>query len=146
MRKELRGFEILNGYEDKAQLPTIGTGLSAGHDFYLPESVIINPGETVLVPTGVTAWMQDDEVLELHIRSSLAVKRKIRLGNSVGIIDADYYGKNIGAYLENFGYEVVVLEKGERVMQGIFHKYLRSVNSEVLQAERTGGYGSTGKN
>lgn len=146
MKKELRGFEILNGYEDKAQLPTIGTGLSAGHDFYLPESVIINPGETVLVPTGVTAWMQDDEVLELHIRSSLAVKRKIRLGNSVGIIDADYYGKNIGAYLENFGYEVVVLEKGERVMQGIFHKYLRSVNSEVLQAERTGGYGSTGKN
>ena len=146
MKKELRGFEILNGYEDKAQLPTIGTGLSAGHDFYLPESVIINPGETVLVPTGITAWMQDDEVLELHIRSSLAVKRKIRLGNSVGIIDADYYGKNIGAYLENFGNEVVVLDKGERVMQGIFYKYLRSANSEVLKAERTGGYGSTGKN
>lgn len=146
MKKELRGFEILNGYEDKAQLPTIGTGLSAGHDFYLPDPVIINPGETVLVPTGITAWMQDDEVLELHIRSSLAVKRKIRLGNSVGIIDADYYGKNIGAYLENFGSEVVVLDKGERVMQGIFYKYLRSVNSEVLQSERTGGYGSTGKN
>lgn len=146
MKKELRGFEILSGYEDKAQLPTIGTGLSAGHDFYLPDSVIINPGETVLVPTGITAWMQDDEVLELHIRSSLAVKRKIRLGNSVGIIDADYYGKNIGAYLENFGNEVVVLDKGERVMQGIFYKYLRSSNSEVLQAERTGGYGSTGKN
>lgn len=146
MKKELRGFEILNGYEDKAQLPTIGTGLSAGHDFYLPESVIINPGETVLVPTGITAWMQDDEVLELHIRSSLAVKLKIRLGNSVGIIDADYYGNNIGAYLENFGNEVVVLDKGERVMQGIFYKYLRSANSEVLQAERTGGYGSTGKN
>ena len=146
MKKELRGFEILNGYEDKAQLPTIGTGLSAGHDFYLPDSVIINPGETVLVPTGITAWMQDDEVLELHIRSSLAVKRKIRLGNSVGIIDADYYGNNIGAYLENFGNEVVVLDKGERVMQGIFYKYLRSVNSEVLQSERTGGYGSTGKN
>lgn len=146
MKKELRGFEILNGYEDKAQLPTIGTGLSAGHDFYLPESVIINPGETVLVPTGITAWMQDDEVLELHIRSSLSVKRKIRLGNSVGIIDADYYGNNIGAYLENFGNEVVVLDKGERIMQGIFYKYLRSVNSEVLQSERTGGYGSTGKN
>lgn len=146
MKKELRGFEILNGYEDKAQLPTIGTGLSAGHDFYLPDTVIINPGETVLVPTGITAWMQDDEVLELHIRSSLSVKRKIRLGNSVGIIDADYYGKNIGAYLENFGSEVVVLDKGERVMQGIFYKYLRSVNSEVLQSERTGGYGSTGKN
>ena len=146
MKKELRGFEILNGYEDKAQLPTIGTGLSAGHDFYLPDTVIINPGETVLVPTGITAWMQDDEVLELHIRSSLSVKRKIRLGNSVGIIDADYYGKNIGAYLENFGSEVVVIDKGERVMQGIFYKYLRSVNSEVLQSERTGGYGSTGKN
>lgn len=146
MNKELRGFEILNGYEDKAQLPTIGTGLSAGHDFYLPEEVVINPGETVIVPTGITAWMQDDEVLELHIRSSLAIKRKIRLGNSVGIIDADYYGNNIGAYLENFGNEVVVLEKGERVMQGIFYKYLRSSNSEVLQAERTGGYGSTGKN
>lgn len=146
MNKELRGFEILNGYEDKAQLPTIGTGLSAGHDFYLPERVVINPGETVLVPTGITAWMQDDEVLELHIRSSLAVKRKIRLGNSVGIIDADYYGNNIGAYLENFGNETVVLEKGERVMQGIFHKYLRSSNSKVLKDERTGGYGSTGKN
>lgn len=146
MEKCLRGFEILKGYENTVQLPTIGTELSAGHDFYLPEEVVIHPGEVVIVPTGITAWMPPDEVLEIHIRSSLTVKKNIRLANCVGIIDADYYGNNIGAVLENFGKETVVLEKGSRVMQGIFHKYLRSSNSEIINKERTGGYGSTGEN
>lgn len=141
----LRGFELLDGYEG-AKIPTVGTPMSAGHDIYLPEEVTLSPSETKLVPTGITAFMPDDEVLELHIRSSLSIKKKIRLANCVGIIDSDYYGNCIGAYLENFGNETITLEKGERVMQGIFTKYFRACNSEVINSERTGGYGSTGSN
>ena len=68
--------------------------------------------------------------------------------SKIVVVGANHAGTAaINTMLDNYsGNEVVVLEKGERVMQGIFYKYLRSVNSEVLQSERTGGYGSTGKN
>lgn len=104
----------------------------------------------VLVPTGLKAYMQEDEVLTLVSRSSSPLKRGLVLPNSVGVIDADYYGneKNEGeifVQMMNFFPFDVHLKKGERIAQGIFINYLRTDDDEGGVATRDGGFGSSGK-
>ena len=102
-----------------------------------------------MVPTGVKAYMQDDEFLGVHIRSSIAVKKGLALVNNVGIIDADYYNNednegHIMLGLFNTTDSDVTLPKGERVAQGIFYKYL-TADGDNADAVRGGGFGSTGE-
>ncbi len=142
-----RGFEVVTGYEDDAILPVRGTAKSAGYDFATTEEVTIKPGETVLVKTGIKAYMFDDEVLKLYVRSSLGFKKNLMLANSVGIIDADYYNNadnegHIMVALHNYGKEYQVIVKGERIAQGIFTKYLVADNDDANET-RGGGFGST---
>ncbi|KRM52793.1 dUTP diphosphatase [Ligilactobacillus araffinosus] len=103
-----------------------------------------------LVPTGIKAYMGDDEFLMLANRSSSPLKRGIVLPNGVGIVDADYYGNannegEIFFQLVNFGVRDQVIKKGERLGQGIFIPYLTSDNEQAPQMKRTGGFGSSGK-
>lgn len=148
----IRGFEEVAreflSSPKATQLPTRGTRCSGGYDFYLKEDVIIAPYEVVAIPTDVKAKMMFDEVLVLHVRSSIGIKKHLMLANGTGIIDADFYdneedGGNITLALYNYGYERVTLKAGERVMQGIFQKYLTATNDNVIKEERTGGIGST---
>ncbi len=144
-----RGFEIVSGYEEKAVLPKRATAKSAGYDFAIAEEITIKPGATVLAKTGIKAYMKDDELLKLFVRSSLAVKRNLILANATGIIDSDYYNNesnegHILVALTNIGTEYQVLVKGERVAQGIFEKYL-TVDNDEITAKRSGGFGSTNK-
>lgn len=141
-----RGFEQVTGY-DEAIIPVRGTSGSAGYDFCSYEEVTIEPNQTVMVKTGIKAYMLDDEVLQIYPRSSLGVKKHLRLANSVGIIDSDYYNNennegHIMIPLFNFGQELVVIAKGERVAQGIFSKYLIT-DTDQVSAKRSGGFGST---
>ena len=149
---KLRGFEKIAKYTDvDFQMPERKTQKSAGYDFCLPEDVVLEPGKLQLVPTGVKAYMQDDEYLGMHIRSSMAVKKRIMLVNNVGIIDADYYNNednegHIMLALLNMGSEPVALPKGERVAQGIFYNYLVADGDDNAEkAVRGGGFGSTSK-
>ena len=149
---KLRGFEKIAKYADvDFQMPERKTQKSAGYDFCLPEDVVLEPGKLQLVPTGVKAYMQDDEYLGMHIRSSMAVKKRIMLVNNVGIIDADYYNNednegHIMLALLNTSCEPVALPKGERVAQGIFYNYLvADGDSNENKAVRGGGFGSTSK-
>ncbi|MBR1976115.1 MAG: dUTP diphosphatase [Phascolarctobacterium sp.] len=149
---KLRGFEKIAKYADiDFQMPERKTQKSAGYDFCLPEDVVLEPGKLQLVPTGVKAYMQDDEYLGMHIRSSMAVKKRIMLVNNVGIIDADYYNNednegHIMLALLNMGSEPVALPKGERVAQGIFYNYLVADGDDNAEkAVRGGGFGSTSK-
>lgn len=149
-----RGFEICIGWESKdINLPKPSTKHSAGNDFEAAESITILPysvcHKVTLVPTGVKAYMQEDEVLEIYDRSSNPSKKGIMLANSVGIIDSDYYNNpdNDGHIM--FGFinitdNPVIINKGDRIGQGIFKKFLRSDDSDV-EFERSGGFGSTGK-
>lgn len=148
-RKKKRGFEICKGADIRTILPKRKTRCSAGYDLYMPFDAVIKPFEEVSVPLGVKAYMQDDEVLYIHIRSSVAFKLGCRMKNCVGVIDADYYGNpdndgNIGVVLCNRTGKDVEIKKGERIAQGIFHKYL-TVDGDNVTEERTGGMGSTGK-
>ena len=101
-----------------------------------------------LVATGIKAFMNYDEYLALHVRSSLGIKKHLMLANSTGIIDSDYYNNDdneghIMIGLFNFGQDSVTIEKGQRIAQGIFAKYLKATEDDA-QGLREGGIGSTG--
>lgn len=144
----MRKFEICEGYENKATLPKRGTKYSAGYDFYTTnESPIeIGAGETVTIPTGIKAYMNNDEVLLIHVRSSVGIKRGLVLTNATGVIDSDYVngangGNIIIALYNNSGYTQTIQPK-ERIAQGIFMKYL-TTDDDNASVERKGGIGST---
>ena len=80
-----RGFELVSTMEG-GKIPTRGTKASAGYDFYLLGTVVINPGETILCNTGIKAYMQEDEVLLLFTRSSSFAKKGLMLSNSLIIL------------------------------------------------------------
>ena len=139
----IRGFLKVNEELD-TKLPERQTKSSAGYDFYVIEDVTIPPHEMVMLPTNVKAYMQDDEVLMLYARSSLAIKRGLTLQNTTGIIDSDFFPLEIKIALKNNTDQPVTLLKNERRAQGIFMKYLVSDNGN-LNNTRDGGIGSTKK-
>ena len=83
----VRGFEVVADEFRKypnvdIQLPTRSDARSAGYDFYLPCDIRIHPGERMLVFTDVKAFMQEDEVLMLYVRSSIGIKKGLVLSNA----------------------------------------------------------------
>ena len=145
-----RGFEKISKYKDvEFKMPARQTSRAAGYDFCVPEEVVLEPGKLVLVPTGVKAYMQADEYLGMHIRSSMAVKKSLCLVNNEGIIDADYYNNpdnegHIMLAIINKGDKPLTLAKNERIAQGIFYKFLLADDdTQVTKQERSGGFGST---
>lgn len=168
MSKKIRGFEVVNEKHRTAfdiftdekkkehrfptdiKLPTRSDPRSAGYDFYLPKDITILPHQQIIVFTDVKAYMQPDEVLEIYIRSSLAIKQGLTLSNNVGIIDSSYYENesndgNIGLALNNTTGKTIKLSAGERVAQGIFKKYLIIDEDTSTSEKRKGGIGSSGK-
>ena len=93
--------------------------------------------------------MLDDVVLVIYLRSSIGFKKGLMLINTVGIIDSDFYENpdndgNIGFKLKNLTDKEVVIKAGERIMQGIFKKYL-VIDDDNCDKERVSGIGSTGE-
>lgn len=149
MAKSSRTFDsVWYPQPDYIQLPTRGTACSAGYDFFLPKDVTVTSDEPVFIGLGVKAYMQADEWLALYIRSSLS--KKMYLLNGTGVIDSDYAdnednGGEIGVMVQLYpGIEPVELKKGERIVQGIFQKYLTVALDIPRKAIRQGGFGSTG--
>ena len=149
-----RGFEIAKGFEDSnINLPVRKTKLSAGYDFEAAEDTVIPAFKAGIAPTliktGIKAYMEEDEVLYLYNRSSNPKKKGLILANSVGVVDADYYGNpdndgHIMFAFFNIKEEDVLIKKGEAIGQGVFQKYL-TVDNDQAGGERTGGFGSTSK-
>lgn len=146
-----RGFEIVSDFKDKhINLPTRKTSKSAGYDIEAAEDKIIKAGKMAVIATGLKAYMQDDEYLGIHIRSSLVFKKHLNLVNSQGVIDADYYNNednegHIMIGLINFGNEDVEITKGMRIAQAIFYKFLIIDDEKKVDTIRSGGFGSTGE-
>lgn len=150
----VRGFkEVHKDHKKRSQytiLPVRGDVGSAGYDFYSKETVTIQPGEQHLFWTDVKAYMQQDEVLHVHIRSSVGVKKGLVLSNSVAVVDSSYFSNpsndgNIGICLKNTTDAPVNILEDERIAQGVFSKYLVADEDNALHAERSGGFGSSGK-
>lgn len=145
----MRKFYVINKFKDlKIAIPRRQTKESAGYDLATCEDVTIEPGEIVLIKTGLKVQIPSEEVLLVFPRSSLGIKKSLTMANNVGVIDADYFDNpnnegHIMIPLLNFSKEDVRLEKGERVAQGIFIKYFKTINDDNEDNERSGGFGSS---
>ena len=135
---------------DSIKLPKRATKGSAGYDFFAPVGIVLAPGETMKVPTGIRCEMEYDWVLKLYPRSGLGFKYRLQLNNTVGIIDADYfYSDNEGhifAKITNDSNEgkTVEIPAGTGFIQGIFLEYGVTVDDDATEI-RNGGFGSTTK-
>ena len=160
----MRKFAVANGFENKGVvLPERSTRYSAGYDFRAVEDTIIPSiwqlafkhftnvltGGTekvsiapTKVHTGVKAYMEDDEYLKVVSRSSNS-KLGLIMPHSVGIIDKDFE-QEIMCVFWNFGFIPRVIQKGDRVAQGIFTKFLLTDDDNATSV-RSGGWGSSGR-
>ena len=103
-----------------------------------------------LIPTGIKAYMQPDEMLIVANRSSNPLKRGLIVPNGIGVIDADYYNNptnegEIFVQMLNFGIRDWRVHKGDRIAQGIFMPYLIADHEIKPTRKRQGGFGSSGK-
>lgn len=130
------------------KLPTRATKHSIAYDFYSPIDIIIEPMKSAMIWTDVKAKFNTDEAFLINVRSSMG-KHPIMIANTQGWIESDYYSNpdndgNIGVRLFNLGTEPYVIKAGDRIAQGMFIKYLEADNGNT-DAERNGGFGSSGK-
>ncbi|OPY09107.1 MAG: Deoxyuridine 5'-triphosphate nucleotidohydrolase [Syntrophus sp. PtaB.Bin001] len=129
-------------------LPQYMTEHAAGMDVYAAVSgdVSINPGERLLIPTGIAIALPDGFEAQIRPRSGLALKHGVTLVNSPGTIDADYRGE-IGILLINHGDKPFVVTRGSRIAQMVVHPVYRAVWTESDELESTnrggGGFGHT---
>ncbi len=133
-----------------AKIPTYGSAAAAGADLYalLDSPLVIEPGKTVLVRTGVAMALPLGTVGLIFARSGLATKRGLAPANKVGVIDADYRGEIMVA-LHNHGDAPATVEVGERIAQLAIVPYLTAAFLESDSLDETergaGGFGSTGR-
>ena len=132
---------------ENVTLPVRKTKFSAGYDFVTPIDIMLDAGDSVVIPTGIKVYMQQNEFLGMYIRSSLGIKKNIILKNGVGIIDSDYVDNesnegHIMVAIRNMGDTMLSLKQGEAISQGIFHNYLIT-DDDAANGERIGGIGST---
>ena len=135
---------------ENAVKPRRGTKHSAGYDFISPVEIVIPTHKMAKIPTGIKAAMNEDEILSIYPRSSIGFKTGIRLANTVGIVDSDYYNNSdneghIFIKFYNPTDEDYLIHIGDKIAQGIFTKYLIVDDEEEILTERVGGLGSTGK-
>ena len=113
----------------------------------IEEPIVINPGQIVLVPTGVKMALNRKVECQIRPRSGLAFKHGISLVNTPGTIDADYRGE-IKCIMINHGSEPFVITRGMRIAQGIINEVLHAEffkRESLDETERgVGGFGHTG--
>lgn len=132
-------------------LPTYATPGSAGLDLraLLQQPLVLQPGETQLIPTGLSIHVADPSLAAVILpRSGLGHKNGIVLGNLVGLIDSDYQGP-LMVSLWNRGSEPFTVEVGDRIAQLVFVPVVQAefnLVTEFEQSERgEGGFGHSGK-
>lgn len=143
--------ELLKNMLDELHKPMRSTEGSAGYDFFMPFDVMLNPGNEIVIPTGIRVKMNNNFVLKIYPRSGLGFKYKVRFANTVGIIDSDYYfadneGHIMISMSNNTTDKVLKLRKGDKFCQGVFVEYgITEDDDEDTHEKRTGGMGSTGR-
>ncbi len=141
--------DIKKAYRD-IKLPARATSGSAGYDIYSPFDFELKPGETIKIPTGIRAVMEDGWVLMLFPRSGMGFKYRLQLNNTVGVIDSDYcLSDNEGhifAKVTNDSNEgkTLSVKAGGAFIQGIFMPFGITADDSA-DGVRNGGMGSTDK-
>ena len=130
-------------------LPKYETDGSSGMDLSanIDSNIKIEPGETSIIPTGISVSIPKNFEIQIRPRSGLAAKNQISVLNTPGTIDADYRGE-IKVILINLGKKTFLIEKGARIAQMVLSPIEKAKIREVANLEKTkrgsGGFGSTG--
>jgi dUTP pyrophosphatase len=131
-------------------IPFYATEQSAGMDLQAAnnETVILHPGDVILVPTGIAIALPEGFEAQIRPRSGLALKHRVTVLNAPGTIDADYRGE-IKVMLINHGSEPFHIARGMRIAQMVIAQYIQAgiaLVDSLDETERgTGGFGSTGQ-
>lgn len=132
-----------------AKIPTYGTECAAGADLYaaISETITLQPGETKLIPTGLSMAIPTGLVGLIYARSGISIKRGLAPANKVGVIDSDYRGEVMVALYNQSNVEQTI-EPNERIAQFVLTPYIQADFVEVEELDDTnrgnGGFGSTG--
>ena len=150
-----------------AKLPTYSTNGSAAMDIYSTEEYTIDPGQTIIIPTGIKVAIPHGYALLIHPRSGLSARSKLRIPNSLGLIDEDYH-EEIGVIVENIDQKIkdadmygdfelvkeygspITIGKGERIAQMRLVEVPRIKWREVnslgnFEEDHGAGFGSSGR-
>lgn len=147
MHNEL--IEVPTTVDEDSQLPSYGSALASGADVraFLHEEMVILPGRSVLIPTGLKMAIPPGYEIQVRPRSGLALKHQITVLNTPGTIDADYRGE-VGIILINHGKESFTVTPGMRIAQLVLAPVVQAhfvpVGELVETARGAGGFGHTG--
>ena len=141
---------LVKKFDKNIKLPTYKTSGSSGMDLvaYIKNKIIVNPGKTVIIPTGIAVAIPKNYEIQIRPRSGLAAKKGISVLNTPGTIDSDYRGE-IKIILINLGKKSFVIKSGDRVAQMILCPVMKAELKEVNILPKTvrgkEGFGSTGR-
>ena len=141
---------LVKKFDKNIKLPDYKTSGSSGMDLmaYIKNKITINPGKTVIIPTGIAVAIPKKYEIQIRPRSGLAAKKGITVLNTPGTIDADYRGE-IKIILINLSTKSFVVKSGDRIAQMILCPIAKGRLKEVKNLPKTirgkEGFGSTGK-
>ncbi len=140
---------LITRLDPSVPLPAYAKGGDAGADIVTRIDVTLQPGERVLVPTGISIALPDGYVALVHPRSGLAIKHGVTMVNAPGTVDAGYRGELQCIMINHDPQEAITFHKGDRIAQLVIQKVERAEFIEVEElpgsGRGTGGFGSTGK-
>jgi len=141
---------LVRKFDKNIKLPAYKTSGSSGMDLvaYIKNKIIINPGKTAMIPTGIAVAIPRHYEIQIRPRSGLAAKKGISILNTPGTVDSDYRGE-IKIILINLSKKSFMVKSGDRVAQMIVCPVARGKLKEVKNLPTTvrgkEGFGSTGK-
>ena len=141
---------LVKKFDKNIKLPTYKTSGSSGMDLvaYIKNKITIDPGKTVMIPTGIAVAIPKNYEIQIRPRSGLAAKKGISVLNTPGTIDSDYRGE-VKIILINLSKKSFVVKSGDRIAQMILCPVIKAKLAEVKKLPKTsrnkGGFGSTGK-
>ena len=141
---------LVKKFDKNIKLPAYKTSGSSGMDVmaYIKNKIIINPGRTAIIPTGIAVAIPKKYEIQIRPRSGLAAKKGITVLNTPGTIDADYRGE-VKIILINLSKKSFVVKSGDRVAQMILCPVVKGRLKEIKNLTKTvrgkGGFGSTGR-
>ena len=136
--------------DPSVKLPSYKTNGASGMDLmaYIDKSIELKPGESCLVPTGLSVAFPEEYEIQIRPRSGLAAKNNISVLNTPGTIDSDYRGE-IKVILFNHGNKNFKIDNNDRIAQMILTPVIKMDLEETdelpVSVRGAGGFGSTGK-
>ena len=133
----------------EAVMPQYARPGDAGMDVRSMESMVIFPGDTKIIPTGIKVAIPEGYEIQIRPRSGLSLKTGLRVANSPGTIDSGYRDE-IGVIIHNTSFVPETITKGDRIAQLVLQQvpkiaWLSCNDVSAMGSNRGGGFGSTGQ-